>query len=209
VTADAVVRESIALRGHLALTVVRDRGLGPGDLQRYADLKVRDGLSPAAALEQILGVPDPVREHRAGDNVMCTLGWTTLAAAMVWSGVQDQAANLGLTSSTFLTPLYGAVGSGSGTPTKSDTQLFSELSRQTVGAGASSPATATVAAETTWLFYYPSPATPWTVTEAGLFALASSTTNSGSLVDHWAFSPTVSVPTTDTLICEISLAWGP
>jgi hypothetical protein len=209
VTVSASVREHVALRGHLSLTVVRDRELTPGDLQRYADLTVRQGLTPAEALELILDTPDPVREHREGDNVMCTTGWTVLAAAMVWAGLQDQASNLGLPSGTFLTPLYGAVGSGSGTPVKSDTQLYSELSRQTVGAGASSPATASIAAETTWLFYYPSPATTWTVTEAGLFALASSAVNSGSMVDHWAFSPAVSVPTTDSLITEISLAWGP
>jgi hypothetical protein len=208
-TVTAAVRERVALRGHLSLTVVRDRELAPGDLQRYADLTVRQGLSPADALEEILGTPDPVREHREGDNVMCTTGWTALAAAMVWAGLQDQASNLGLTSATFLTPLYGAVGNGSGTPAKSDSQLFAELSRQTVGAGASSPATSSIAAETTWLFYFASPATTWTVTEAGLFALASSATNSGSMVDHWAFSPTVTVPTTDSLITEISLAWGP
>jgi hypothetical protein len=205
----ASARESIALRGHLALTVVQDGDLKPGDLQRYADLTVRDGLTPTQALEQILGVPDPVREHREGDNIMCTAGWTVLAAAMVWSGVQDQAANLGLTSGTFLTPLYGAVGDGSGTPVKSDGQLFAELSRQTVGAGASSPATSSIAAECTWLFYFPSPLVNWTITEAGLFALASSTVNSGSMVDHWAFSPTVAVSTTNSLILEISLALGP
>ena len=208
-TVTVAVRESVPVRGHLALTVVRDHELAPGDLQRYADLTVRHGLTPAAALEQILGVPDPVREHRAGDNIMCTAGWSALAAAMVWSGVQDQAANLGLTSSTFLTPLYGAVGNGSGTPVKSDTQLYAELSRQTVGAGASSPATASIPAESTWLFYYPSPLTAWTVTEAALFANATSTVNSGSMVDHWAFSPTVAVSTTNSLILEISLSWGP
>lgn len=208
-TAIAAARESIALRGHLSLTVVRGRELAPGDLQRYADLTVRQGVAPAVALEQILGTPDPVREHREGDNVVCTTGWTALAAAMVWAGVQDQASALGLTSGTYLTPLYGAVGNGSGTPVKSDSQLFAELNRQTVGAGASSPATSSIAAESTWLFYYPSPLTTWTVTEAGLFANASSMVNSGSMVDHWAFSPTVSVPTTDSLILEISLGWGP
>jgi hypothetical protein len=207
--AAASVRESIALRGHLALTVVQDGELKSGDLRRYADLTVRQGVDPAAALEEILGIPDPVRERREGDNIMCTTGWTALAAAMVWSGVQDQAANLGLTSSTFLTPLYGAVGNGSGTPAKADTQLFAELSRQTVGAGASSPATSSIAAECTWLFYYPSPTVGWTVTEAGLFALASPTANSGSMVDHWAFSPTVAVSTTNSSILEISLALGP
>jgi hypothetical protein len=127
----------------------------------------------------------------------------------VWSGVQDQAAELGLTSPVYLTPLYGAVGSGSGTPAKSDVQLYTELGRVAIGAGASSPATATVAGYATWLFYFPSPATTWTVTEAGLFANATSAPTEGTMVDHWVFSPTVTVPTTDTLLLQISLLLGP
>jgi hypothetical protein len=150
-----------------------------------------------------------VREQREGSNIMCTAGFTALAAALVWSGIQDQAANLGVTTATFLTPLYGAVGSGAGVPAKSDTALFAELGRQSVGAGASSPATGLIAAEATWLFYFPQPATAWTVTEAGVFADATSTAGSGTLVDHWAFSPSVSVPTTDTLILQVSLGLGP
>ena len=150
-----------------------------------------------------------VRDYREGDNVVCTTGFTVLAAALVWAGIQDQAASLGVTSATYLTPLYGAVGSGAGTPAKSDTALFSELGRQTVGAGAASPATPSIAASATWLFYFPSPASTWTVTEAGLFANASSTAGSGTMVDHWAFSPSVSVSTSDTLLLQVSLGAGP
>lgn len=157
----------------------------------------------------VLGPDGEVRDRRDGDNIMCTGGFTQLAAALVWSGIQDQAANLGVTSPTFLTPLYGAVGSGAGTPAKSDAALFSELGRQPVGAGASSPATGSVSAEATWLFYFTSPASTWTVTEAGLFAAATSASGSGTMVDHWEFSPSVSVPATNTLILQISLALGP
>jgi hypothetical protein len=148
-------------------------------------------------------------DRREGYNVVCTTGYTVLAQAMVWSGIQDQAANLGITSSTFLTPLYGAVGSGSGTPVKSDTQLFAELSRTTVGASASSPATSSVAATTTWMFSFPNPSSPWVVTEAGVFANAAGTANSGSMIDHWAFSPSISVPVTNALVFQVSLEWGP
>lgn len=157
----------------------------------------------------VVGPGGRVREERAGDNVMCSNGYTALAAALVWAGIQDQASSLGVTSPTYLTPLYGAVGSGAGTPAKSDTALFAELSRQTVGAGAASPATGSIAAEATFLFYYPAPATTWTVTEAGLFAGATAISGTGSMIDHWAFSPSVSVPTTDTLILQVSLALGP
>jgi hypothetical protein len=150
-----------------------------------------------------------VRDRREGFNVVCTAGFTALAAALVWSGIQDQAPNLGVTSPTFLTPLWGAAGSGSGTPAKSDTALFSELGRQTVGAGASSPATVSVAAAATFLFYFPQPASAWTVTEAGAFAGGTSAAGSGTMLDHWAFSPSVPVPATDTLLLEIILEFGP
>jgi hypothetical protein len=150
-----------------------------------------------------------VRDYREGDNVITVNGYTVMAAALVWAGLQDQATELGLTTATYMTPLWGAVGSGSGTPTLTDTALFSELGRETVGAGASSPATTTIPSEATWLFYFPPPATTWTVTEAGIFANASSASGSGTMVDHWAFSPTVTVPTTDTLILQVGLQLGP
>jgi hypothetical protein len=146
-----------------------------------------------------------ITDRREGDNVVCTAGLTVLAAALVWSGIQDQAANLGV-GSTYLTPLWGAVGSGSGTVSASDTALFSELGRQTVGAGASVPATSSLPAQLTWLFYFPQPASAWTVTEAGVFATGSSTTGAGVLLDHWAFSPTLPVPITDTLILQASFS---
>lgn len=180
--------------------------MGSGDLELAAadSLRIRGHLSLT-----VLRPDGTIRDRRAGGNVMCTNGFTALAAALVWAGLQDQAANLGVTAATYLTPLYGAVGSGAGTPAKSDIALFSELGRQTVGAGASSPATPSVAAEATWLFYFPQPATTWIVTEAGLFANATATAGSGTMVDHWAFSPSVSVPVTDTLLLQVGLLCGP
>lgn len=173
-------------------------------------IRARDRVGLRGHLKlQVLDRHGVVVDEREGDNVICTAGYTILAAAMAWSGVQDQAANLGLTSPTYLTPLFGAVGSGAGTPAKSDTQLFAELGRQTVGGPAASPATPSVAAESSWLFYFPTPTSTWTVSEAGLFAQATSAANSGILVDHWAFSPAVSVPTTNSLILQVSLALGP
>lgn len=157
----------------------------------------------------LLGPDGAVRDRREGDNVVCTTGYTAIAAALAWSGVQDQAANLGITAPTYLTPMWGAVGSGAGVPAKSDTQLFSELGREIVSGAGSTPASGTVAAQTTWLFYFPNPATTWTVTEAGVFVNATGTVNTGSMLDHWAFSPTITVPTTNTLILEVSLVFGP
>jgi hypothetical protein len=150
-----------------------------------------------------------VRDRREGDNVICTTGYTALAAALAWSGIQDQAANLGIVSATYLTPLWGAVGSGTGAVAKADIQLQAELGRQVVSGAGSTPASSTIAAQVTWLFYFPNPSVTWTVGEAGLFANATSAANSGSMIDHWSFSPTVSVPTTNALILEVSLAFGP
>lgn len=157
----------------------------------------------------VLGPNGEVHDHREGDNVICTTGFTAITAALVWSGIQDQATALGATTPTYLTPLYGAVGSGAGVPAKGDTQLFSELGRQVVGGGGATPATSTIAAQATWLFFFPNPVSTWTVTEAGVFAGATATANSGSMVDHWAFSPSVSVPPADTLVLQVSLTLGP
>lgn len=154
----------------------------------------------------VLDADGIVKDYREGDNVMCTAGLTAIAQSLVWSGIEDQAGNIGVTTATYLTPLWGAVGSGTGTVDAADTQLFTELSRQTVGAGASTPATPSINAQTTWLFYFPSPGTTWTVTEAGVFANASSTANSGTMMDHWLFSPTVTVTTSDTLILQANFS---
>lgn len=207
--APASVSERLPVRGRLAATVVHGRPLSTADLSAYLELTMRRGLSRARALARVTGRGDVCGEQREGDNVMCTVGYGALAAALVWSGVQDQASNLALTSPTYLTPLYGAVGSSTGTPLKSDTALGAELGRQSVGAGASNPASSTIAAYATWLFYFPSPPVTWTVAEAGLFAGATSVANSGTMIDHWSFSPTLSVPTNDTLLLQVSLLLGP
>lgn len=156
-----------------------------------------------------LAIPEgQVHDRREGDNVMCTAGVTALAAALVWSGIQDQAANLGITTATYLTPLYGAIGTGTAPVTVSaaDTALAVEAARTTVGAGASVPSTASIPAQLTWLFYLPQPASTLTVTEAGVFLNASSTSGSGTMLDHWAFSPVITVPTTDTVLLQASFS---
>lgn len=172
---------------------------------------VRADAGPAFSIHgrlslTVLDGNENVVDYREGDNVMCTNGLTVLASALVWSGIQDQAANLGVTSPSYLTPLWGAVGSGTGVVAASDTLLFNELGRQTVGAGASSPATPSINALATWLFYFPSPATTWTVTEAGVFANgtsnAATVATAGTMLDHWLFSPAVTVTSANTLILQ-------
>lgn len=170
----------------------------------------REGLRLEGRLSLTVFRPDgTVRDERTGKNLVTTAGFGAIAGALVWAGIQDQAASLGVTTPTTLTPLYGAIGNGSGAVSGLDTALFAEIGRQTVGAGASSPATSSIAAQATFLFYFPSPPVAWTITEAGAFANGTSAAGSGTLVDHWAFSPAVSVPTSDTLLLQISLLLGP
>jgi hypothetical protein len=173
---------------------------------------VRGPVAPAAGR---LWVPDDaaIDDHFHGRNLICTAGYTALCAALTWSGVQDQAPLLSLSASntyTFLTPLWGAVGNGTPvTPAKTDTQLVAELGRVTISGGASLPASSTIPAATVWQFFYSQPATSWTVTEAGVFANGTSAANTGTMVNHLAISPTVSIPTTNTGILQVSLQLGP
>lgn len=172
-------------------------------------LVVREPLSVQGRLSLIVVDQDGHEvDRRDGTNTMCTAGFTAIAAALVWAGIQDQAATIGVTSPTFLTPLWGAVGSGAGTPAKADTQLYTELGRETVGAGAYTPATSLIAANTIWLFYFPSPASTWSVTEAGIFAGATSVANSGTMLDHQTFA-TVTVTTANSLILQATFSLGP
>lgn len=167
----------------------------PGSLRLHADITV-----------SVIAPDGTVRASCSGPNVTCTNGLTAFAQALVWSGIEDQAANLGVTSATYLTPLYGAVGSGTGTAAASDTALFSELGRQTVGAGAASPATPGINATATWLFYFAPPSSAWTVTEAGVFASATSAAGSGTLLDHYMLATPVTVTSPNTVLLEVALS---
>lgn len=148
-------------------------------------------------------------DRREGDNVICVTGYTAMAAALVWSGIEDQANNLGITAPTYLAPIYGAIGNGAGVVNHTDTQLFAELERTTVGAGGSTPASSTVSALATFAFFYTNPVSTLTITEAGVFTNATATANSGAMLDHWAFSPTISVPPTNSFVLQVSLFMGP
>ncbi len=175
------------------------------DLETTATLTIKGRLSL-----KVVRPDGSIRDSREGDNIMCTAGKTVLASALAWSGIQDQADTLGVTSPTYLSPLWGAVGDGVGSVSASDTLLFNELSRVTVGAGAYSPASPSTPALLTWLFYFSQPSVTWTVAEAGVFANGTSddsqVSTAGTLIDHWAFSPTITVPTTDTLILQASFS---
>lgn len=137
-------------------------------------------------------------------NTPCLAGLNDLAAAVGWSGAQDQAALIGAQSS-FLTPLYGAVGTGTGTPAITDTELFAELARSTVSAVASSPLSD--GAATIFQFQFPVNTLSYTLTEVGLFTLASVAVNSGDLLDHALVSPSFAWTAGETLTVAASLGF--
>lgn len=185
------LRERARLHGRVTLTTV-----DPAWLHAHR-------ADPAA----VMAPPGrAVRRRVAGDNVICTAGLYAVASSLMWAGIQDQAGQLGVTAPSYLTPLYGAVGDGSGTPAAADVGLFSELARQTVGAGAASPATPSIDAVATWLFYFPNPPASWQVTEAGVFALATAVPGSGAMLDHYAFPAPLTVTTADSLILQVALS---
>lgn len=184
----------------------------PGSLSLHAVITVSavDSRWLAANRSDLDALRDPpgnaLRDRCGGPNITCTNGLSAFAAALVWSGIQDQAAALGVTTPVFLTPLFGALGSGSGTAQASDTALFFELGRTTVGAGAASPATSSISALCTWLFFFAPPPSSWTVTEAGAFAGATSTAGSGTLLDHYVLATPVVIESPDAGILEIALS---
>ena len=138
-------------------------------------------------------------------NTPCLAGLNDLAAAVGWAGAQDQAALIGA-QSAFLTPLYGAVGIGSDVvPTINDTQLVSELARSTVSAVASSPLSN--GAATIFQFQFPIQPLTYTITEVGLFTLASVNVNSGDLLDHAVIDPTFTWTTGETMTLAASLGF--
>lgn len=156
----------------------------------------------------ILGPDGAPKASRRGHNTMCAAGLTALAQTIMWSGAEDVAANEGITGPLFLAPLWGAVGSGTQTPAATLTALAAELDRGTVSSAGFGAASGTGSASTSFVFYFPGPATAWTVTEAGLFASGSSAPGSGSMVDYWQFSPSLSVQSPDSLVLQATFTIG-
>lgn len=137
-------------------------------------------------------------------NIATLAGLNDLAAAVGWAGAQDQAALIGA-QPAFLTPLYGAVGTGSGTPAITDTQLYDELARSTVSAVASSPLEN--GAAVIFQFQFPVNSLPYTITEVGLFTLASVEVNSGDLLDHALVDPAFTWTNGETMTLAASLGF--
>ena len=148
--------------------------------------------------------------HHEADNTICIAGLTDVAAAISYLGVQDIAAQIGSSPYT-ITPIYGAIGTGDVTtnpPSVSDTQLQNELTRTTAVASGYAPALGSNPGQAIWQFQFPinNSSTAYTITEAGVFVLATSDQNNGDLFDHAAFSPTITWPIGQNLVLSLQLS---
>lgn len=134
-----------------------------------------------------------VTDERIAKNLMTTVGLNALAPAINWSGILDQNVNMGSPfTPSYLAPIFGAVGNGTNVPNIGDTQLQTELGRVFVTA-------AGVATNVfTWTFFFGLSAVDWTINEAGVFVLSSSTPNAATLFDHALVVPAVTKPAVQT-----------
>ena len=137
-------------------------------------------------------------------NTPCLAGLNDLAAAVGWAGTQDQASLIG-SQPEFLTPLYGAVGTGTGVPAITDTQLYAELTRATVSAVISTPLSD--GAATIFQFQFPTNILSYSISEIGLFTLASVAVNSGDLLDHALISPVFAWTAGETMTLSAQLGF--
>ena len=144
------------------------------------------------------------------DNTICNIGLSDVAASIAYLGVQDIAADIG-TSPYVITPIYGAIGIGdvyTVPPAVSDTRLKEELSRTTASASGFISAVGSNPGQAIWQFQFPinNSTNDYVLTEAGVFVLAGSAANSGDMLDHAAFNPTVTWPVGQSLVLSLQLS---
>ena len=120
-------------------------------------------------------------------NVVCLTGKALIAAWLNGEGAMP-------------TPLYGAVGTGSGTPGTGDSALFAELQR--VALASSTRGSNVVTLD----FFFSTGQANGTLTECGLFLAASAAANSGSLLSHALISEVKT--STETLTVEFTITVG-
>lgn len=140
-------------------------------------------------------------EERVAHNVMTDAGLTLFAAALAWSMTEDINGTLGNPlSPTSMTPVYGAVGTGTGfIPTSSDVQLITEIGRtqaQAVAVG-----NTTVA----WYFEWGLTQANGTIGEVGLFGRATGGANTGTMLDHAPINPVLEKIDTTLLVYQATL----
>lgn len=170
-----------------------------------------EGLSYSKLLSKIEG-SEPV-ERVEVQNVLCVNGLGILVSAINWSAIEDQNANMGSPfSTTYLAPIYGAVGTGNTAVVDTDTKLTTESTntvRAIAIAGATSAASHSNPATVAWSFIFGLPVSGSTVVaEAGVFVQATATADSGSILDHALISPTVTQTSTQILTVVATFSVG-
>jgi hypothetical protein len=135
-------------------------------------------------------------DRRECHNLITSAGLTAFASALNWSGITDQAPNMGVDSPYLLSPLYGAVGTGTTAPATTDTTLGAELDRNVVSGSAAANG------QLTWSFFFGSSQAVGTIAEAGVFGGASVDTDAGILLDHVLIAPPVTKTNTQTMTMQ-------
>lgn len=152
----------------------------------------------------------------AGSQTITNVGSTTnlLTGYVVQgAGIPPGASIVSTTSNTItLTDYCTATSSGNtsltiGT-TSVDTQLYSELSRATASGNASGPTTGNTSAFALWQFQFSAQADTYSVTEAGVFCVASLAANTGDMLDHAVFSPAFTWAAGDSLTLAAQIGFG-
>lgn len=144
-------------------------------------------------------------------NTVTYSGLSAVASALAYAGVANIASTIGYTTVVDLTPLYGAVGTGDVTataPTPSDTGLLVELERAVVTMAVSTPAASDVSAQSQWSFYFTANSTTYSLTEAGIFANATSSSGAGTLMNHAAFDSAFTWTSGYNLQMQVSISQG-
>ncbi len=147
------------------------------------------GLGLSGRLRLTIVDPEgrPVRSAETS-NLMCSAGLTVLAQTINWSGIADENQQMGSPFSYVdLTPIYGALGTGTAQPASSDVALGNEGARAVVAMAATVPSPA----QFMWQFFFSTVQSAVTWTEAGVFVQASAASGAGSLLDHALFQTAV------------------
>lgn len=120
-------------------------------------------------------------------NTMCNYGMGALANFLVSNlFIGSNSSALVLPSAP---PIYMAVGNGTTTPAATDTTLAAELAREPITTAASPTPSSSQIPSFSWYTIFPTSGSTWSISEAGVFLNATSTANSGALLDHSLISP--------------------
>jgi hypothetical protein len=129
------------------------------------------GIKGRLSLELRSAETDLVVARRSADNLIVTTGLNSLATALNWAFVQNYNAGWGSpfsSSSGNLGDVYGAVGTGTSTPSAGQTALDSEVGRALLTTGTNSSTVLT------YQFFFGTTSANGVITEAGVFTSASS-----------------------------------